>query len=516
MQTNTIKRSSLEKTIRKSRSLLSEYRYSLLASLIVGLLSYVFAFTNKLINHDEVIGLFAKGSGLDSGRWALDFTPYLFPNYSMPWIYGIITIALISISSVLMIHTLKIKNHLLQALLSGLVMSFPSLIGTFSYMFTASSYALAFLLSTLFFFLFVRKEWYCKVCGIIALTISAGIYQSYISVASTLLLIYLLGEVLFTEKSFSKLLKEGLWMLFGLAVSVGAYYGIMQILLHITGTELNSYASAGSQAGGSILEKLISAYSGFLDILLERKFALITTRTSRIAHLLMGLFSAIVFFVFWLKQKGSKKLLSLLIVALIPLSINCMFLISPENSIHTLVLYSFIGVYAAFAILIDHCDFSDTSFAKIIDFISKEVITWGMLLVIVINIYIANTVYLRMHLCYENMYGYYSTIVTQIKSTPGYDTNDKIAFVGLAGNGLHFHTEFDAIATDIAGTHGINVNSYTRNDFIKSYIGAELLFAGEAEIEEIKKTEEFAEMPLYPDYGSIREIGDLIVVKFQE
>mgnify|MGYP003295413253 CR=1 FL=1 len=32
------------------------------------------------------------------GRWGLDILEYIFPNYSMPWIYGIITITLMAVS----------------------------------------------------------------------------------------------------------------------------------------------------------------------------------------------------------------------------------------------------------------------------------------------------------------------------------------------------------------------------------------------------------------------------------
>ena len=171
---------------------LSKYRCTFLSSLIFGALTYVFAFTNKLINHDEVISMFAKGTGASSGRWALDLMHYIFPDFSMPWIYGVISVVLISISICIIVNIFDIKNKWFQIILSGLIISFPSLVGTFSYMFTASSYALSFLLAVASVKMFAQKSWISRIIAVILLTFSLGIYQSYIAITASLMLLILL------------------------------------------------------------------------------------------------------------------------------------------------------------------------------------------------------------------------------------------------------------------------------------------------------------------------------------
>ena len=126
-----------------------KYRVPFSASILFGLLAYLFAFTNKLVNHDEVHCLFSKGATVTSGRWGLGLLDIIFPNYSMPWIYGVITLCLIALSVCLIISTFQIRNKVIQVLLAGTITVFPSLIGTFGYMFTSSSYALSFLLAVL-------------------------------------------------------------------------------------------------------------------------------------------------------------------------------------------------------------------------------------------------------------------------------------------------------------------------------------------------------------------------------
>ena len=45
------------------------------------------------------------------------------------------------------------------------------------------------------------------------------------------------------------------------------------------------------------------------------------------------------------------------------------------------------------------------------------------------------------------------------------------------------------------------------------YLGFTVLFASEEERSAIEASPEFAEMPVYPYYGSLRKIGDVMVVK---
>jgi len=126
---------------------LRKYRISFFSALIFGFLSHMFAFTNKLLNHDELNFLFSKGITISSGRWGLVFLDPFLPACSLPWLNGTITLLLIAVSICLIVHLFSIKNTAVQVTLSGLIISIPALTGTFSYMFTSAYYGVAFLLS---------------------------------------------------------------------------------------------------------------------------------------------------------------------------------------------------------------------------------------------------------------------------------------------------------------------------------------------------------------------------------
>ena len=97
-------------------------RYALPAAscLVSGLAAYLFVFTNKLVNLDEIAGLFSKGESISSGRWALALTSYIFPDLSMPWFNGMLSLLLLTAAVCLIIRIFELESPLITALLSAL------------------------------------------------------------------------------------------------------------------------------------------------------------------------------------------------------------------------------------------------------------------------------------------------------------------------------------------------------------------------------------------------------------
>ena len=131
MQSDTTHPLLFQRILRELVRLGNAYRIPLVSALVFGFLAHTFAFTNKLVNHDEVQCLFSKGATVVSGRWGLGALDSVFPNVSMPWIYGVITIALLAISVCFLVSVLRIRCKWMQVLAAGLVLTFPSLTGTF-------------------------------------------------------------------------------------------------------------------------------------------------------------------------------------------------------------------------------------------------------------------------------------------------------------------------------------------------------------------------------------------------
>ncbi len=490
-----------------------ESKLPFLSSLIFGLLAYTFAFTNKLVNHDEVNSLFMKGATVDSGRWGLGFLDAIFPNFSMPWIYGIFSLIFIAIAICLMIRIFSIRSRLLQVLLSGCVMVFPSLIGLFGYMFTSSSFALSFLLAVLAVWLLHRDPRKGLIPALGCMVFSLSIYQSYISLAAGLLVLILIQRLLRGEE-IRPVFLTGLYYVAFLVVSLGGYYLATQVFLKLLHVEMNSYASGNlSFHLLSIPANIGVAYREFFRYFLEGARGLLPTALSRLAGIL-GLTATVLLLLLWglerKKQDALRYGLLALLIALLPLAINCMYLFTIPESIHTMVLYGFVCVYLLCAIVGDACLPLDGS--RCPKGLLLDVVTLSMAATILINIYVANAAYLNLHLRYENACSFYTSLSAQIKSMPEFGPDTKLAILGTYSE-PEFYGEHFSCLEELTGVKGFLPDSYSRGKFLEYYLDFPMPLASDEEAAAILASPEYAEMAVYPYYGSVRLIGDTIVVK---
>ena len=502
----------LEKAAGSAAAFLHRYRLPFCSSFLFGMLAYGFAFTNKLMNHDEVSSLFTKGGTVTSGRWGLGALDSIFPNYSMPWIYGLITVFLIALSVGLLISMFQIKNRLLQVLMSGCIVVFPSLIGLFGYMFTSSSFALAFFLAVLAVVLIRPLKIRKTVPGLCCLVLSLSIYQSYISVAAGLLVLVLIQQLLLEEK-VKTVLVRGLCFVAFLALAMGLYYLGTQVVLRLTGNILNGYASENLAFSlSSVLNGVGLAYSSFFRFFSEGFLGLIPTTFSRSLHwILLGSVLLLLAMVFFKSAKHPEQaILLIFLIAVLPLAINCMYMITTVDSIHTLVMYGFVCVYILAILLADH--FLSCQNFRRLSCVCLNILTTVMALIIAVNIYVANQSYLHLHLRYENASAFYTSLIADMKLTPGFDEDTRLAIIGNYQQPDYYSQQFEQIHT-ITGIYGFVPDSYSKHYFMEYYTGFPIVFASDAEILQIQSSPEFAAMAVYPYYGSLQKIGDILVVK---
>lgn len=507
----------LERAARYLLARAREDRFPLLCAVFSGLLAYCFAFTNKLINHDEAGQLFGKGATVSSGRWGLGALDSIFPNISMPWIYGVISLGLIALSVCLILRLFSVESRALQGLLAGTITVFPSLIGLFGYMFTSSSYALAFFLAVLSVWMLQKQSLTGTLCAIGCLIFSVSIYQSYISIAACLLVLVLIQKLLRGEDT-SVVFKKGLLFVCFLLVSLGAYYGATQVVFSIKDISFNAYADDSIiLSPHSIVQGIFLAYQHFIRCFAELEYRLIPTALSRNAHLVL-LLSIAGLLLLWLYRQGRRDLpralLLLALVALLPLAINCMYLVSAESAIHTLVLYSFVSLYILAGVLADHL-IRDGAFQRAASVICQgfaNLVTFSLALILVINIYVANASYLTLHLRYENAYAFCTSLITNIQVRPDFTPDTKLAIVGHWGSPEHYEWNL-GFTSELTGVSGFQPDSYSMPAFLEYYLGFSIPFATEEEISEITATDAYKAMAVYPYSGSMEKFGDIVVVK---
>lgn len=494
-----------------------EYRAALVSALLVGLMCYLYAFTNKLINHDEAFNLFGKGATVTSGRWALGALDTIFPNYSMPWVNGMMTLVFMAVAVSVMVHVLSIRSKTLQALLAGTVVAFPSLIGTFAYMFTSNAFGLSFLLAVAAVWFVSQNRPLYVIPALGCMVFSLGIYQSYIAVAAGLLVLILIRQLLTGEKVQSVLFRGVYYVLF-LVVSLGMYYVLTQIALKLVHEVLNSYASENvSFSLASIPTNILLAYQSFFRILLEGFHGLIPTGFSRILHLAMVLLTLVLLILSILsakKKEPGRILLLLALFAVFPLAVCCMYLFTTADSIHTLVLYGFVGVYALAVMVSDLCMDTEQSckLRGLFRTVSLNLISLLLALIISCNVFLANEVWLNLQLRYENAFAFYSSLLSDLRTMPEFTEEMPVALIGYYTEPAFYEKEF-FFCEILTGTKGFKPDSYSAEEFFRYYLGVTLPFAESHVCEALAQQPEVMQMPCYPYYGSVQVIDGTIIVK---
>lgn len=486
-----------------------ENKIVIIFSIILGFVSYGYAFANKLVNWDDLCNLFSKGATLIGGRWGLELTQYLFLNYSTPWLNGIISLVFLTLSVCFIIDTFHISKLPFKLLLSGLFIVFPSQIGTFAYMFTCVPYSLALFFSILSVYFGSKSNIKNTVFSVVSLIISLSIYQAYIAVTASLFVVIIILELFNENISVKNIILKGINLVIILIISMAIYYGITQIVLIITDTSFSNYTESMLNSDTGLIHKIKSIFEDYISIFLWRRQGIVSTKFSRICHLILLFIIGFMVVIKTLKTKSLVKIILIFIctIVFLPIAINCVKMITPDN--HLLTKYSFVTIYIFAIILLEN---EDTYFLKEI---TKKASVIALSFIVVINCYTANIAYLKLHLEYENEYYLFSSIMNSVKNIPGFDEKSKIAIIGEFDDPEYFNYFEPMRIFYITGIGGAK-NSDSRNNYIKYYLGMDINFASNEEIEIIAKSDEFKNMNEYPYYGHIKEINDTIVVKISD
>ena len=149
--------------------------------------------------------------------------------------------------------------------------------------------------------------------------------------------------------------------------------------------------------------------------------------------------------------------------------------------------------------------------------INKGINIFACLVLLALNIMYCrydNRCYMKATFAQQESISYFTTLVTQIKSTDGYTDELPVAFINarkIKDQSLH---ELNALADiRIAPYSGVNayVNDYLWIDYMGIWCGYYPSIIGE---DQFKELPEVIEMPSYPDQGSIRVINDTVIVKY--
>ena len=235
----------------------------------------------------------------------------------------------------------------------------------------------------------------------------------------------------------------------------------------------------------------------------------------RIAYgLLGGISLAMVLWIFVkrIKNIGTCVITGLLLVAFL-LAVGFVEVMVPDGWIYTLMVYSFSLLACAPLVFLECLPEDDKK--KLSGFCRKAVILLVALLVFFYGYY-ANVNYTAAYFAGEQIDNYLSGVVLRTTMTEGFTTDKQWAMIGDIQDPLFGSPWQEEITYTGMGYTEYLLNQYSRNDWIENYVGYHIPRADDETLAALAETEAVRTMPVYPNAGSIKVIGDTVVIKFGE
>ena len=500
---------------------------------LIGFIAHGFGFFNLQISHDS-ISEFALAYS-----WKIKLGRYFKPIYdtflgtfiSLPWINGLTILAWLSLASYLVIKIFNIKKKSHMAIICGILcvnITIISLNATF--LNDASGDAFGIFITILgvyywhrIFDLKTKKEKIISFLRVVfCLWLSLGIYQAFICIFISLVLIISILKLIEIHQNYSW--KE-VWFndIIGALeclVSGVVYYCGLKIILGVTHFSLiegnyNSITNLFSEGGESITSRLSSTVNQYLDYFIRAKgynvYPDIVVRIFIVLLLVIALYSFICI-IRYLKKNGISWiniLSAILFLLLLPIAMNLIRLLN--TTVHDLMIYAFWFTYIL--ILLFVLEYIEIKPSKIVVRITLFLLSC----VLVINIQIANACYAKKSFDEEATLSVMTRVVERIETLDGYEPGvTPVMFIGTPSDYLKEFYEFEELhhinGTTTAVTsyqeaiiNYINIVLKVNMNIVKIYYVFENDLINENEIEKIN---------VFPNEDCIQMINGIVVVNF--
>lgn len=508
-------------------------KLSIAATFTAGLLGNLYIFTNQAINHDDIMAEFIYNKSLDiaSGRFMWLIIRKITTYYDMPMLFGLFGMAALALAAGMMVYLLRIREPVYALLISFLLATFPINACYYSYLSISPIYYFAILTAVLGVFLVERIG---KLWGILpaafCIMMSLGTYQSFLSLTVGLVFIMAYIEVYQDEWEFKRWFvryaKYACTALLGYLL----YYVATKMVLFVTGEHLRPYAGTDKMFSLDLYEMLrsvkttyVSQYEYYLTGQAVTSRGFIWLNTVILAVLVIA--AAVMSVRLARKNKWLQTAAVIVMLLTAPFFLNIIyFMMNGKSSVHMLMKYALVLPYILVLALLCRACAKIFSGKLSLCYAAEWIVFLCSVGIIYYGILTSNQLYSRMTYNTNAVDAFCVQLVTRITMQEGYTTGEAIYFAGFNS---FFNEKYVTTATFTEDLQpfvwmGTDVYSgwYSSGHLIR-YIDFKhhirLVASNNREREEkVRATQEYQNMPVYPDAGSIQRIEGLLTVKFAQ
>ena len=503
-------------------------KYSTLVSLFAFAFSFIISYTYLFIAlplNSDTVGAYNVGSkanlshewSIANGRWAKGILEILIENlgyYNIVPFFLFIALLLVCAFFIINLNKLfKFDSLIISVFISSVFFLTPSFLSLFTFFNDLYAHIFAiFLGSIIIKKCFIEQKWGPYV---ILLTIMIGVYQSYICLICSIYIIYNIYLVInghYTSDEEKKYILQ-----FCKFVGLSLLSVLLYFILNLTCLKFFNMQSVLADRFNlnisfkNILESIGKMY-GMVIILPFKNYAgLNTTLLMKIIFALCYLI--IISCIIVLKTKISLKRFFYIIILLIilPLSMNCITLISS----HIIIQMTF-GIGTIYLLVAVFADYLIKNIAiKQFKFLNNSTII--ILSVIIVHmIYFANGYAYFSKIVSDSTQNFVVELVSRIKGIEDYNSNCKVFLAGnLSYNNLKdYYSYYDNDVFPLSMPYNSMIFPWEYKETINRYGAYIYEEPNDDEIRDIMNNDEYYNMPLYPNYNSIKTINNIIVVKF--
>lgn len=498
-------------------------RVCLASGLIAGVVTHLYIMTNKLPNWDDINNLYGYGGGDSFGRWMLKILRPLSGVWSVPALNGMLAILFFALSACVILETLELQSYSSAVLLPVIMLTFPSVASTMTFMFTVNTYALGLWIGCIGVWL-SKKYVHGWIPGAALMLLCLAVYQSYICLFAAVLLFDLVLGI-FRQKDLEAAVKRGIHYLLSLVLAMGGYL----LVTPLVSGELSGYRGIDSMGRIQLTQVphlMGRAYKRILDYFLMEPMSYVSKFGSILNWLVI--LAEILLFVYLLWKLEIHKKLPLLILScslmgLIPLALSGIYVMAPQVSqASTLMLYQYGFVYVVLLglteIFLNELEGRNTGWKKRAGQVLGAVFFLLVLGVGYDHYVLTNNAYFRMEIAYGRIHSFYERLYNRLEEQEGYQIGEPIAIMGdywpepnilsSAGFDLDRYQDMEGISME----NGLFTTG-VRRQFMRTYLGIDYEEVSDEWQQEYIKTEEFKNKPSYPEQDCVWKKDGIWVIK---
>ncbi|MBO6129250.1 MAG: glucosyltransferase domain-containing protein [Pseudobutyrivibrio sp.] len=490
---------------------LKENKLVITWSIFISILCHGFRMSSLMYSHDS---LFISQNDylwqINLGRFGQRVVPIFRGDIVAPYLLCCLSIIYLIVTNIIIIKIFNITNKVEMVLVCGLIITNQTITLTYaSYAPWVDIFTFSLLLSVLAIYFFNKGEKNNKyyIITIICIVGVLSLYQAYLFFSISLFVVLLFIDSR-NGKTYKKyIIHSCVRALIVFAIASLAYYGLWICSIYIYNVEIvNSYnglknLSTVFSGGGKALLLLVNTYKEYINDLLNPTtfYVFCIKNYFQIVIKIVNIVVTVTIFVYGLKRRS---IIRLLIIIIFPLSVYGINILS-GGQMHLLMKAAFVWNYITFLLILFSGQYTSKKYSII-----NKVAVCIISLVIYSNIVYANQAYNYKRIQEQQTLSFITGLVTKIEQTEGYVVGEtNVVFSGIPN--IKFIDEFGFKNTTGFGTSAITYESIL-SKYLYYIINTDMVYV-EADCEDITR-----DMPVYPSYGSIKMVDDVIYVKLSE